>query len=89
MSIQVIGGKRLDTSKARKWSLDYHDGRNMHYGDLYLSSGGTWYVYTPAEWSKGHRWELIDPADAIEQYGEGLTDANKVEILDAAGLNTE
>lgn len=90
MTIQIIDGKRLDTAKAKRtWSLDYHDGNNLHYGDLYLSSKGTWYIETPSQWANGHRWELIDPVDAIEQYGRGLDDAEKAEILALAGRETE
>ena len=90
MAIIIIEGKRLDTAKARKrWSLNYHDGSNMHYGDLYLSSKGTWYVYTPSQWGNGHRWELCDPAEAIEQYGQGLDDDERAEILALAEIETE
>lgn len=89
MAIVVIDGKRLDTSKARKWSLNYHDGNNYHYGALYLSSKGTWYVETPSQWANGHRWELCDPTDAIERYGHGLDDDERAEILELAGVETE
>jgi hypothetical protein len=82
MSIIVIDGKRLDTGKAKQsWDLSHHDGSNYHSGRLYLSSGGTWYVETPSQWANGHRWELCDPVEAIERYGEGLGDDDRAEIL--------
>jgi hypothetical protein len=90
MAIIVIEGKKLDTSRAAKaWSLDYHDGSNLHTGELYLSSKGTWYVSTPSQWANGHRWELVDPVDAIERYGRGLDDEARAAILEAAGEATE
>lgn len=90
MAIVVIEGHRFDTSKAKKsWSLDYHDGHNCHTGDLYLSSRGTWYCCTPSQWSNGHRWEIGDPAELVEQYGRGLDDDELEEIFELAGLETE
>jgi len=91
MTIVVIDGKKLDTEKAkRSWSLDYaDDSSNMHRGDLYLSSKGTWYIETPSQWLNGHRWELIDPVDAIEHYGHGLNDDERAEILKLAGQEVE
>ncbi len=71
--IVVIDGKRLDTDKARTWILDYSDEHaNWHRGELYLSSGGTWYVRTPSQWASGQRWELCDPTTVLERYGRGL-----------------
>ena len=90
MSIIVIEGKRLDTDKAKaSWDLGYFDGSNMHYGCLYLSSRGTWYIETPSQWANGHRWEIIDPMVAIERYGRGLDDDERAEIIEAAGVETE
>jgi len=90
MSIILIDGHRFDTEKAKKsWSLNYHDGKNLYTGDLYLSSRGTWYVYTPSQWGNGHRWEIGDPAVLIEQYGEGLSDEEREEVITLAGLETE
>ena len=90
MAIIVIEGKRLDTDKARRsWSLNFHDGSNLYTGELYCSSRGTWYCYTPSQWGNGHRWELCNPSEAIEMYGRGLSDKSKAEILEAANLETE
>ena len=90
MAVIVIDGKRLDTDKARRtWDLSYHDGHNRHTGALYLSSRGTWYVETPSQWANGHRWELIDPAEAIERYPDSLSDEERAEILALAKLDTE
>jgi len=90
MAIVVVEGHRFDTSKAKKsWRLDYFDGHNQHWGALYLSSRGTWYVETPSQWSNGNRWELTDPQEAIERYGRGLKEEAIEEILEAAGLETE
>lgn len=88
--IVAIEGHRFDTSKAKNtWDIGYHDGHNLLTGDLYLSSKGTWYVFTPSQWADGHRWELIDPADAIERYGEHLDDDVIEEIMALAKLDTE
>ena len=90
MSIVLIDGHRFDTEKAkREWDPSYHDGHNRFSGELYLSSKGTWYVHTPSQWANGHRWEIGDPADLIEQYGEGLDDEEREEIIALAGLETE
>lgn len=86
--IVCIDGKRLDTDKAKSWSLNYHDGSNLFTGKLYLSSKKTWYVYTPSQFGNGHRWELCDPAEAIEMY-KGLNDDEITEILEIAELETE
>jgi hypothetical protein len=90
MAIVCIEGHRFDTEKAKRtWSLDFHDGNNMHYGDLYLSSRGTWYCETPSQWSNGHRWEIGDAGELVEQYGCGLDDDEKSEIFALAKLETE
>jgi predicted heme/steroid binding protein len=90
MSIVAIDGHRFETEKAKKsWELSHFDGHNRHTGRLYLSSRGTWYVSTPSQWSNGHRWELIDPATAIERYSEHLEQGEVAEILELAKLDTE
>jgi len=90
MSIIAINGHRFDTNKAKKhYELYYHDGHNRHTGDLYLSSKDTWYIVTPSQWANGHRWELIDPADAIERYAEYLSEDEIKEIMELAKLETE
>lgn len=90
MSIIAIDGHRFDTDKAKHtWPLQYHDGHNNFTGELFLSSRGTWYVYTPSQWANGHRWELTDPADVLERYQDYLSEAEKIEILTLAKLETE
>jgi len=55
MTISIINGRRFDTKKAiRHWSLNYHDGRNLYEGDLYLSSKGNFYCFTPSQWGNEH-----------------------------------
>jgi hypothetical protein len=88
--IVPIEGYRFDTEKAKEhWELMYHDGHNLLTGDLYLSSRGTWYVYTPSQWSNCHRWELIDPETAVERYCDYLSQGEITEILALAKLETE
>lgn len=88
--IVAIDGKRLDTRRCKRtWRMEHHDGSNLHTGDLYLSSRGTWYVYTPSQWANGHRWELIDPADVLERYQEYLTAAERAEIVELGALEVE
>jgi hypothetical protein len=90
MSIECIDGHRFDTDKAKKhWHMRHFDGNNVLKGDLYLSSRGTWYMYTPSQWSNGHRWELSDPADLLERYGDYFDDDEKAEIMALAKLETE
>jgi hypothetical protein len=90
MSIIAIDGKRFDITKAKRtWELDHHDGRNRHTGTLYLSARGTWYVHTPSQWSNGRRWELIDPAEALERYQEYLSEDERAEIVALADLEVE
>lgn len=90
MGIITIDGHRFDTAKAKAhFELDHHDGNNRHTGDLYLSSKGTWYVYTPSQWANGHRWELVDPTTALERYHEYLTNDERAEIIKLADLATE
>ena len=90
MAIIAIDGHRFDTSKAKKhFQLYHHDGNNRLTGGLYLSSKGTWYVETPSQWANGHRWELIDPADAIERYSDYLSQVEIAEIIKLATLETE
>jgi hypothetical protein len=65
----VIEGQRFDTSKAKKqWNMAYWDGSNWIQGELYLSSKGQWYMYSPSQWSNGHHWELTSPAEVLENY---------------------
>jgi hypothetical protein len=88
--IVAIEGHRFDTAKAkRSWPLSHFDGNNRHTGTLYLSSKGTWYIETPSQWASGHRWELIDPQDAIERYDQYLNQDELEEILGLANLETE
>lgn len=88
--IVVIDGKRFDTDKAKRtWSLAYHNDSNMFYGSLYLSSKGTWYCLIPTQWANDSRWVIVNPAEAIELYGRGLSEAEIADILQTAGLETE
>lgn len=87
----VLNGIRLDTTKAKLHvSLDHHDGSNMIEGDVYQSASGKhWYVYTPSQWSNGHRWEMSTPTRILEDYGRELSDADREAISTAAGLEWE
>lgn len=88
--IVCIRGKRFDTDRAQKhWDLYYHDGSNGHTGDVFLSSKGTWYVYTMSQWGNGHRWELMSPEEILERLGHGLEEEEKKEIIQLAELETE
>jgi hypothetical protein len=88
--IIAIEGKRFETTKARHhWHMHNFDGQNSHHGDLYLSSQGTWYIETPSQWANGHRWELIDPTDIIEQYRDYFDDDEIAQIIELAKLETE
>jgi hypothetical protein len=86
-----IDGHRFDTKRAtHHWDLSWHDERsNEHTGDLYRSAKGTWYVYTPSQWGNRHSWEIITPEDALDQYSRYLTNEEKTEIAEVAGLDWE
>ena len=82
-----IDGHLFDTDKAKaSWLLHMVDGQsNVHSGKLYLSSKGTWYVYTPSQWGNCHSWmvlgELKDGARAaLEEYSDYLGQDNINEI---------
>ncbi len=79
----IIEGQRFDTAKAvRHIHIAHHDGHNMLYGEIYKSSGGQWYVYTPSQWSNGHRWALMSPEEIHESYGHML-DSEERAIIEA------
>ncbi len=72
--IIVIDGKRLDTDKAKaEFDLGYHDGRNSHCGTLYLSSAGTWYVWTPSQWRTGIAGSCATRSRRSSTMGAGST----------------
>jgi hypothetical protein len=86
----TIDGKRFDTDKAKQvWKLWYNDGSNIHTGEVYLSSGGSWYVYTPSQWSNQHSWVLSSPKDILNDYDKYLEDSEKEEIAKLGGLDWE
>lgn len=86
----TIDGHHFDTEKASgHWQLYNFDGNNQHTGDLYRSSKGTWYVWTPSQWANQHSWMLIEPSDALDQYDKYLNDDEKTEIAELAGLDWE
>jgi len=90
MTIAIINNKKFDTTKAlRHWSLNYFDGNNHHYGDLYLSSKGSFYCWTPSQWSNRHSWDTNSVDVLIDLYGQGLSDKEKAEILELAKIETE
>ena len=90
MSIECIDGHRFDTDKASQhWHMHHFNGNNVLEGDLYLSSRGTWYLYTPSQWANGHRWEVIDPAELLDRYGDYFDDGEKADIMALAKLETE
>lgn len=86
----VIDGIRLDTDKAsHHWDLWYNDGSNSFTGDVYRSSKGTWYMYTPSQWANRHSWVLMTPEEILSAYPEYLSDGTKAEIAELAGLGWE
>lgn len=77
----VIEGHRFDTNKAEKhYELARFDGHNHIRGDLFKSSKGKWYMWTPSQWGNGHRWELTSPAEILEHYRDFLSDVEIEEI---------
>jgi len=88
----AISGHLFDTGKA-KWhtSLDHFDGHNQIYGDIYQSSTGIFYIWTPSEWSNQHRWEIITPKQILEYYGsdEYLTEEEMDYIIQEGNVEVE
>jgi hypothetical protein len=91
-----IDGHLFDTGKAKaKWKLELvDDGSNIHTGKLYLSSKGTWYVYTPSQWGNCHSWLILgegkDGAEAtLEQYSDYLEQDEINEIASMFGVEFE
>lgn len=86
----TIDGHHLDTEKAsHHWELDYWDDHNRHTGDVYRSSKGTWYVYTPSQWANQHAWRIMTPANILNDYDQYLTEDEKDEIADLATVEWE
>lgn len=86
----TIDGVMLDTEKAQQWPLSYMDERsNHHTGDVFRSSKGTWYVFTPSQWSNRHSWVLMNPADILSEYDKYIEEEDKAEIANLAGLAWE
>jgi len=85
-----IDGHVFDTSKV-KWhaSLNYFDGHNQIYGDVYESSTGIFYVYTPSEWSNMHRWEIQTPGEIIENYLDMLGEDAVDHLIRIGKINVE
>jgi hypothetical protein len=86
----AIEGHLFDTTKAKKhYELRYWDGNNWITGDLYQSSRGTWYVYTPSQWADRRSWELISIQEALERYREYLSEDEIDQIVDDENIETE
>ena len=91
-----IDGHLFDAAKAKgKWLLHLVDGQsNVHSGKLYLSSKGTWYVYTPSQWENCHSWVIIgqgkDGAEAaLKEYSDYLEQDEINEIASMFGVEFE
>ena len=90
MAIVSIDGRVFDTAKAKlNISIAWHDGSNMVYGEIFQSYSGTWYVYTPSQWSNRHNWEIMSPAEILGKYGHMLSEVERERIVQAAGIETE
>ena len=85
----TIDGIRLDTEKA-KFSVTLYwldDHSNQHTGEVYMSSQGQWYIYTPSQWGNQHRWELASPESILNDYDRYRTDEKKDQIASLGGLD--
>ena len=90
MTKLTIESVHLATDLAVKsWPMYWHDGSNVHTGKVYLSSAGTWYVWTPSQWGNGHWWELSEPGEILNQWDRYLTTERKAEIAEEAGISWE
>jgi hypothetical protein len=86
----AIEGQVFDTEKAKKhYELRYWDGNNWFEGDLYQSSRGTWYVFTPFQWGASSTWELITAQEAIEIYRDYLSEEEIEQIIEDDNIETE
>jgi kynurenine formamidase len=85
-----IDGHVFETSKA-KWhaSLDHFDGNNNIYGDVYESTTGIFYVFTPSQWSNRHSWEINEPSEIIAQYGSMLSDEAAEYLIKRGNIKVE
>jgi hypothetical protein len=86
-----IEGHRFDTEKAKLHVQLYRldDRSNQHTGDVYMSSKGMWYVYTPSQWANMHSWVLMSPEEILSEYDSYLTQEQKEEIAFEAELDWE
>jgi len=79
----VVDGHKFDTSKAKRhYTMANFDGHNQITGDLYISSKGQWYMYSPSQWGNGHRWQMTSPEEILEQYRE-FFDEKEIEEISA------
>jgi hypothetical protein len=88
--IVAIEGHIFDTSKAKKhYELRYWDDHNWIEGDLYESSHGTWYVYTPSQWRAASYWRITTAQEAVEEYRNYLSQKEIEEIIEEENVETE
>lgn len=86
-----IDGHHFDTAKAKRhWVLEWFDPQsNRHTGDLYLSSSGVFYVWTPSQWANQHSWCLMSASEILANFDNYLEDHEKEEIAELGGVQWE
>lgn len=83
-----------DTEKAQShYSICHWDGNNMVTGDLYQSSKGNWYAYSPSQWGNMHRWVQLNEGEVLDYtrafFSEEEDEEIIEEILKKLGVTTE
>lgn len=91
MSKIAIDDKMFNTEMAtHDYDLHGFDGNsNQIRGHLYRSSRGTWYVYTPSQWSNRRRWEITTGKQALLDYSHYLGQEQMAEIAKLCELDWE
>ena len=87
----TIDGYRFDTDKAKVFVTLYKldEQSNQHRGEVYMSTTGVWYVFTPSQWANRHSWMVMSPEEILNDYDSYLTEDKKAQIAEAAGLAWE
>lgn len=85
-----IDGHVFETGKS-KWhaSLNHFDGHNNQYGDVYESSTGILYVWTPSQWGNMHTWIIMDASQILDSYGDYLSDEEADYLIKKGQVSVE
>lgn len=91
MAKVYIDGHVFETGKAA-WHADilrFDQQSNRITGDVYESSTGIFYVYTPSQWSNMHDWVIMEPTDILNKYGEDMSEDDAEYLIKQGNVQIE